>query len=316
MDEETADADKSIYIIEDSQLDIGLLVAVERNVNRILQIIADYLSWNEEKIEESKQKPEQKKTAAPFDVYEESAAPEKKKGLFGKIKDLFKRKKKVEVETPALDYMMIYGKPHKLVKGKWVACTQEEFDAKMAGRHEKLAENKEKLKAAREEEKAAAKAEAEAAEEEKLAQETAAEKTSDKDPEEHTQTEEEPQGEELANTEQIQEDTLTAEEEPPAKMGWFARKKAAKAEKAAAKAAQKAEKQAAKELKRAEKAKGKQNPEEEIADPVPVEQNLPADEEASAAVAEEVAEADEAQVAETEEAMQENLQEGEVSEDA
>ncbi len=45
--------EKCIYIIEDSQLDIGLLIAVERNLNRILQIIADYLAWNDEQIDES-----------------------------------------------------------------------------------------------------------------------------------------------------------------------------------------------------------------------------------------------------------------------
>lgn len=46
-------ADKCIFIIEDSQLDIGLLIAVERNLNRILQIITDYLDWNSEQIENS-----------------------------------------------------------------------------------------------------------------------------------------------------------------------------------------------------------------------------------------------------------------------
>lgn len=46
-------ADKCIFVIEDSQLDIGLLIAVERNLNRILQIIADYLDWNGEQIEKS-----------------------------------------------------------------------------------------------------------------------------------------------------------------------------------------------------------------------------------------------------------------------
>ena len=44
-----APAPKSIFIIEDSQLDLGLLIAVERNLNRILQIIADYLAWNDER---------------------------------------------------------------------------------------------------------------------------------------------------------------------------------------------------------------------------------------------------------------------------
>ncbi len=94
-------ADKCIFIIEDSQLDIGLLVAVERNVGRIFQIISDYLSWNDEQIEQSKRKeaePEQEKEPKPFDVYEEPATeaddkPKKKglKGVFGKIGDWFKR---------------------------------------------------------------------------------------------------------------------------------------------------------------------------------------------------------------------------------
>ena len=43
-------SDNCIYIVEDSQLDIGLLVAVERNLGRIMQIISDYLMWNSEKL--------------------------------------------------------------------------------------------------------------------------------------------------------------------------------------------------------------------------------------------------------------------------
>ncbi len=51
VNEEGFDFNNSIFIIEDSQLDIGLLVAVERNLDRIMQIISDYLAWNQEKIE-------------------------------------------------------------------------------------------------------------------------------------------------------------------------------------------------------------------------------------------------------------------------
>ncbi len=36
----------SIYIIEDSQLDLGLLIAVERNLNRIFEIMYEYLDWH------------------------------------------------------------------------------------------------------------------------------------------------------------------------------------------------------------------------------------------------------------------------------
>lgn len=36
----------AIYIVEDSHIDLGLLVTVERNLQRIMEIIADYLVWN------------------------------------------------------------------------------------------------------------------------------------------------------------------------------------------------------------------------------------------------------------------------------
>lgn len=43
----------AIYIIEDSQLDLGLTVAVERNLERIFGIIHDYINWHNETLEES-----------------------------------------------------------------------------------------------------------------------------------------------------------------------------------------------------------------------------------------------------------------------
>lgn len=138
-------ADKCIFIIEDSQLDIGLLIAVERNISRILQIIVDYLNWNDEQIAESiriENTPTEEKEQTSFDVYAEDQKPEKKKGFFGKIGDWFKGlfKKKKDKQTPERDYMMIYGKPHKLVDGKWVPCSREEFDERMEKRHELLEE--------------------------------------------------------------------------------------------------------------------------------------------------------------------------------
>jgi hypothetical protein len=110
LDEEMENADKCIFIIEDSQLDIGLLVAVERNVNRILQIITDYLAWNAEQIEESlrlENAPAEEKKVAPFNVYEEDAAPEKKKCFLRRfvdwVKGLFKKKKKETPESEATE---------------------------------------------------------------------------------------------------------------------------------------------------------------------------------------------------------------------
>jgi hypothetical protein len=75
LPEEIENAEKCIFIIEDSQLDIGLLVAVERNVNRILQIVADYLIWNDEQIEESirqQNAPAPEKISDSFSLYSDT----------------------------------------------------------------------------------------------------------------------------------------------------------------------------------------------------------------------------------------------------
>ena len=39
---------------------------------------------------------------------------------------------------------MIYGKPHKLVNGEWIPCSQEEFEQKKAMRHDAITEQKQK----------------------------------------------------------------------------------------------------------------------------------------------------------------------------
>lgn len=41
-----------IYIVEDSDMDLGLLEAVENNLSRIFMILADYISWHSEKMRE------------------------------------------------------------------------------------------------------------------------------------------------------------------------------------------------------------------------------------------------------------------------
>ncbi len=101
----------SIYIIEDSQLDLGLTVAFERNIERIFSIIHDYLDWHYEKLEESLNPPEDPKPPIVFGDFPEEAKP-KKKGVFSKIgegvrktvdkiKGLFKKKpKKKKGENP------------------------------------------------------------------------------------------------------------------------------------------------------------------------------------------------------------------------
>lgn len=105
LDEEIGNCEKSIFIIEDSQLDIGLLIAVERSINRILQIVADYLAWNDEQIAESIRKqnePPAEKTQR-FDVYAEESKPEKQ-GFFRRIgnwfRKLFGKKEPQQPEEP------------------------------------------------------------------------------------------------------------------------------------------------------------------------------------------------------------------------
>lgn len=100
-----------IYIIEDSQLDLGLLVAVERYLFRILEIICDYLEWNKDAIEKSKSE-----MVAPEEGTEESTPeaekePEmvaegsgKKKGIIKRIKDFFKKRSRKSMESATVDF--------------------------------------------------------------------------------------------------------------------------------------------------------------------------------------------------------------------
>lgn len=97
---------RSVYIIEDSQLDLGLIVAVERNLQRIFGIIHDYIDWHMEKLDESLDPPIEPTLPVVFGG--EEAVKTKKNGirsffaaigrgikkLLDKIKGLFKRKDK------------------------------------------------------------------------------------------------------------------------------------------------------------------------------------------------------------------------------
>lgn len=103
----------AIYIIEDSQLDLGLTVAVERNLQRIFSIIHDYLDWHLETLERSLNPPPDPQVPIVFADPENVEKPKKKgvkdffsaigrgiKKAFGKIKGLFKKKPK-KGEEPA-----------------------------------------------------------------------------------------------------------------------------------------------------------------------------------------------------------------------
>lgn len=77
-------ADDSIFFIEDSVIDLGLLVSVERNFQRIMEICADYLEWyldperqdnEEEEEEKEKEKEEDKEKEEEEEKQEDTSGP-------------------------------------------------------------------------------------------------------------------------------------------------------------------------------------------------------------------------------------------------
>jgi hypothetical protein len=54
------DISDAVYFIEDSNIDLGLLVSVERNLQRILEILTDYLDWYLDPERKKKDKAEEK----------------------------------------------------------------------------------------------------------------------------------------------------------------------------------------------------------------------------------------------------------------
>lgn len=89
-------SDSCIYIIEDSQLDIGLLEAVRRNFKRIMAIVCDYIDWHEAALEASVNPPAEPAPTSPdpisHDPETQDLPDEKpKKGLFKIIGDFFKK---------------------------------------------------------------------------------------------------------------------------------------------------------------------------------------------------------------------------------
>ena len=224
LEEGLENAEKCIFIIEDSQLDIGLLIAVERNVNRILQIISDYLAWNDEQIAESVRKqnaPAEKKKEA-FDAYAEDPKPEKKKGFFGRIGDWFKslfKKKDKKQEAESEDGLT----PRQRKKAEKATAKEAKAAAKAAKEAEKQAARDQK-KAQKQEEKLR-KEQVKAAKKEARAAEKAAEEIPDEEPaadevsgdesvaEEETPNTEQTEANEETTVEDVSEESETEEQE-------------------------------------------------------------------------------------------------------
>lgn len=91
--------DDFVYIVEDSDMDLGLSEAVVRNLRRILEITADFLDWHFMKMRE----PEREDPSAPSAIRMPQEA--KKRSMFLKmaerIRQLFGgREEVVQIETP------------------------------------------------------------------------------------------------------------------------------------------------------------------------------------------------------------------------
>lgn len=80
------DEEDYIYIIEDSDIDLGLLETIERNLMRIMEIVADFLEWHFEKMREPA-----KKDPLPLSVTAAKAEEQKKRSFFVKMAERIRR---------------------------------------------------------------------------------------------------------------------------------------------------------------------------------------------------------------------------------
>ena len=78
----TGDVDDGfIYIVEDSDIDLGLIETIDRNIEKIMEIVADYLSWHFEKMRE----PESKDPIPPSYTYDAEKIQKNRQKLFEKM---------------------------------------------------------------------------------------------------------------------------------------------------------------------------------------------------------------------------------------
>lgn len=101
--------DHCIYIVEDSDIDLGLIVSVERNLKRYLEIIADVLNWHSKKMLETPPAPAEEPEEEFVPDFGDKPKPKRKGllGIFDKVKDFFKKifgkKKKEEPKTEGVE---------------------------------------------------------------------------------------------------------------------------------------------------------------------------------------------------------------------
>ena len=91
---------ESIYIVEDSDMDIGLLETVDHNINRILEMIADYVDWHFETLHQKEENPRNNTVTVVVLPPDQKVDKPKKKSLLERIRDWFRglgKKKNNEV---------------------------------------------------------------------------------------------------------------------------------------------------------------------------------------------------------------------------
>lgn len=80
------------YIIEDSEIDLGLIVSFERNIRRYLEFVTEYLTWYTTEIPEEEENAEEEAEEQPSVVEEEEVFQEKTKYTWWqRVKDFFRR---------------------------------------------------------------------------------------------------------------------------------------------------------------------------------------------------------------------------------
>lgn len=132
-------ADGYVYIIEDSDLDLGLLDAVEKNFMRLMELIADFLDWHFEKMREPAYK-----DAIPEKIQLKENAEKKRRSLvvrmLARIRRLFggKKEEKVkieevsQVETKPVDEKPAEAKPIDTVDGQQTESAEEKATEEQA----------------------------------------------------------------------------------------------------------------------------------------------------------------------------------------
>lgn len=100
--------DDYIYIIEDSDIDLGLIEAIEKNLMKIMELMGDYLKWHFEKMRE----PETKDPVPPSYNYDKEKMKGEKQSMFAKMAQRIRKLMGMKNEDPvSLDFAEEVFKP-------------------------------------------------------------------------------------------------------------------------------------------------------------------------------------------------------------